>query len=211
MGTKRSTGISLAVLALTFWAATSATAQAAAHPADLAAGSPSATTTPSVSRAASTPRAQASETVALGFNSTDWRYLQVPPATDQPWFFKRGFDDSDWPTGQEAFGSVRGGCSWNTTETVKTSWAPNTDILTRHWVHIPRDAQQVHISGTIDNDAQVFFNGSLVEAVNSGSCRPNAIDVVVPASDIECCNLLAIRGHDSGLATFLNVQVTYTT
>ncbi|NJP99570.1 IPT/TIG domain-containing protein [Streptomyces zingiberis] len=153
---------------------------------------------------------ETAETIVLAFDSTDWRYLQAPPAADQPSFYKRGFDDSDWPTGQAAFGSIHGPCPWNNRETVKTIWTPNTDLLVRHWVYIPRSAQQVRISGTVDNDAQVYFNGSLVQSVRSGWCRPNAIDVVVPASDVECCNLLAVRAQDHGSATFLNVQVSYT-
>ncbi|MEV4115745.1 hypothetical protein [Nonomuraea sp. NPDC049695] len=144
----------------------------------------------------------------LDYNSTGWRYRQVPPATDVPLFYERGFDDSEWETGQAGFGTASG-CSFNNPENVKTSWARNTDILVRHWLHLPRDAQQVRIQGTIDNDAQVYLNGHLVQSVRSGSCRTGAIDVVVPAEYLECCNLLAIRGHDYGVSTYLNVRVTY--
>ncbi|NUW46052.1 hypothetical protein [Nonomuraea rhodomycinica] len=144
----------------------------------------------------------------LDYNSTGWRYRQVPPATDVPLFYERGFDDSEWQTGQAGFGTASG-CSFNTPENVKTSWARNTDILVRHWLHLPRNAQQVRIQGTIDNDAQVYLNGHLVQSVRSGYCRTGAIDVVVPAEYLECCNLLAIRGHDYGGSTYLNVRVTY--
>lgn len=84
-------------------------------------------------------------------------------------------------------GTVDGGCTWNTTTDVKTAWKPNTDLLARYWVHVPRNAQQVRARGTVDNDAQVYCNGYLVQA-----------------------NLPAIRGHDFGGAIYLNVQVTYT-
>lgn len=157
---------------------------------------------------ASPARAHQTVVTALGYNSTDWKYIQVPPATDEPLFYERNFDDSLWPTGQEGFGTARG-CSWNNPANVKTPWAVNTDILVRHWLHIPRDARQVRIQGTIDNDAHVYFNGHLVQTARSGFCVGGAINVVVPANDLECCNLLAIRGHDYGAATYLNVEVTY--
>ncbi|GAA2904156.1 hypothetical protein GCM10010517_70180 [Streptosporangium fragile] len=145
---------------------------------------------------------------ALDYNSTGWTYLQVPSAADVPLFYERGFDDSTWQTGQSGFGTATG-CSFNNPTNVKTPWAVNTDILVRHWFHIPRDAQQVRIQGTVDNDAQVYLNGHLVQTAKSGHCKTGAIDVVVPAGYLDCCNLLAIRGHDYGGSTYLNVRVTY--
>jgi hypothetical protein len=152
--------------------------------------------------------ARAANVTALGYNSTGWTYRQVPPGTDEPAFYERGFDDSDWPAGREGFGT-RAGCSFNTPENVHTAWAPNTDMLVRHWVHIPRDAQQVRIEGTIDNDARVYFNGHLVQTALSGGCATGAVNAVVPDEYLECCNVLAIRGHDYGGSTYLNVRVTY--
>lgn len=158
---------------------------------------------------ASPTRMRQTVVTALGYNSTDWRYLQVPPAADQRFFYARSYDDSGWPSGQEGFGTIGGPCIWNNPANVKTHWAVNTDILARHWVHIPRDAQQVRIQGTVDNDANVFLNGHLLQTARSGNCNAGAINVVVPAYYLDCCNLLAIRGHDYGLATYLNVEVTY--
>jgi hypothetical protein len=153
--------------------------------------------------------ARATVVTALGYNSTDWTYRQVAPGADAPLFYEQGFDDSAWPTGQEGFGTSTG-CSFNNPANVKTPWAVNTDMLVRHWVHIPRDAQQVHIEGTIDNDARVYFNGHLVQTAVSGFCKTGAINVIVPDRYLGCCNLLAIRGHDYGGSTYLNVRVTYT-
>ncbi|MCO5967680.1 hypothetical protein [Actinoallomurus soli] len=180
-------------------------------PVGLAAGSLLAAMALTTAAPASASPAGKRQTVvtALGYNSTDWRYLQVPPAADQPLFADRSFDDSGWPSGQEGFGTVNRTCKWNNPANVKTNWAVNTDILARHWVHIPRDAQEVRIQGTVDNDASVYFNGHLLQAAKSGNCNAGAIDVVVPANYLDCCNLLAVRGHDYGLATYLNVAVTY--
>ncbi|MFI9597449.1 hypothetical protein [Nonomuraea sp. NPDC052265] len=161
------------------------------------------------SASASPARTRQNVVTVLGYNSTDWKYLQVPPADNAPLFYAPNFDDSGWSTGQEGFGTTNGICAWNNSTNVKTSWAVNTDILVRHWVHIPRDARLVRIQGTIDNDAQVYFNGRLVQTVKSGGCAAGAINVVVPARAMERCNLLAIRGHDYGVGTYLNVEVSY--
>jgi hypothetical protein len=163
---------------------------------------------PASASAAPAKGARATVVTALGYNSTDWTYRQVPPAADAPMFYMRGYDDSAWPTGQEGFGTSTG-CPWNTPANVKTPWALNTDLLVRHWIHLPRDAQSVHIEGTIDNDARVYLNGHLVQTALSGGCQPGAINVVVPDSYLDCCNLLAIRGHDYGGSAYLNVRVTY--
>lgn len=181
-------------------------------PTGLAAGSllaAMALSPPTAASASPVGSARVTVVTALGYNSTDWRYRQVPPGTDEPLFFERSFDDSDWSTGQEGFGTTGGTCPWNNSANVKTPWAVNTDILVRHWLHIPRDAQAVRIRGTVDNDARVYLNGHLLQTAASGNCNAGAIDVVVPARYVECCNLLAIRGHDYGGETYLNVEVTY--
>ncbi|WP_432928524.1 hypothetical protein ACQPZZ_02450 [Microbispora sp. CA-135349] len=159
--------------------------------------------------AAQAANARSYVVTALGYNSTGWTYRQVPATTQVPDFAERGFDDSAWPTGQAGFGTTNGTCSWNNPANVKTPWAVNTDILVRHWLHLPRDAQEVRIQGTVDNDAQVYFNGHLLQSVKGGNCAGGTIDVVVPAAYLDCCNLLAARGHDVGVAAYLNLRVTY--
>jgi hypothetical protein len=163
---------------------------------------------PAAAFAAPATSARAATVTALGFNSTDWTYRQVQPAADAPAFYERGFDDSGWPNGREGFGTGTG-CPFNTPANVHTAWAPNTDLLVRHWIHLPRDAQEVRIEGTIDNDARVYFNGHLVQTAMSGNCISGAVEAVVPDSYLDCCNVLAIRGHDYGASTYLNVRVTY--
>src|SRR4051794_9104069 len=99
--------------------------------------------------ASASPAAPQRETItALDYSSTGWNYLQVTPGNQVPGFQRPNFDDSRWSTGQAAFGTTTG-CAFN--DSVKTSWQPNTDILARHWLHIPRRAQDVRIQGTIDN------------------------------------------------------------
>jgi hypothetical protein len=154
------------------------------------------------------PAASAQETViALDYNSHGWRYLQVAPDTDVPAFQNPNFDDSAWPTGQAAFGTPTG-CAFNSS--VKTRWQTHTHILLRHWVQLPRGAQNVRIEGTVDNDAQVYLNGQHLQSAQGGDCRANTINVTVPSDVLQCCNLLAIHGSDTGVSSFLDVRVTYT-
>lgn len=157
--------------------------------------------------ASASPATEATVT-ALDYNSTGWRYLQVAADADVPLFHMPGFDDSGWASGQAAFGTSTG-CAYNAS--VKTQWDVGTDILLRHWVHLPANAQEVRIHGTVDNDALVYLNGHLLQSVQSGSCQTDAIDVVVAREALRCGNLLAIRGHDYGQSTFLDVRITYTT
>ena len=82
-------------------------------------------------------------------------------------------------------------------------------MLIRHELTIPTNAANVHISGTIDNNAAVYINGTLVDDVQSGSCEADAIDADIPAADLGATNLLAIRATDLGSADFVDVQVTY--
>ena len=114
-----------------------------------------------------------------------------------------------WSAGQAGFGTTNHVCSWNKTTMVHTHWRTFTDMLARHWITIPRNATNVHIEGTIDNDATVYINGHQVLYAASGNCKADAIDVTVPAKDLDPQTLLAIRGHDTGVATYLDVTVTY--
>jgi hypothetical protein len=149
-----------------------------------------------------------SPATALAYGSSGWSYQQVAYAADQG-FEQPSFDASNWPVGQAGFGTTDGRCAWNNTGQVKTNWDPGTDMLLRHQLAIPAGATDVHITGTIDNNAEVYVNGTLIDNVQSGNCQPDAIDVDIPAADIGTNNLLAIRATDLGDADFIDVQVTY--
>jgi hypothetical protein len=146
----------------------------------------------------------------LPYQSEGWKYQQVAPGADSG-FQDPGYGVSDWPTGQAGFGTTGGTCPWNNSTDVHTPWDANTDMLVRHSLTIPADATSIHIAGTIDNDATVYINGIQVQYVQSGNCAAGAIDVTVPAKDLKPTSLLAIRGHDYGDATYLDVTVTYNT
>jgi len=155
------------------------------------------------------PRPWVETIVALPYGARDWQYKQVPWGAD-PHFYFPIINPHGWHDGRAAFGTTNGSCSWNNSTYVHTQWALNTDMLTRHWLRIPAHAFNVRISGTIDNDATVYFNGDELQSVTSGNCQSGAIDVTVPRRDLNRgYDLLAIRGHDYGVADFLDVTVTY--
>jgi hypothetical protein len=76
-------------------------------------------------------------------------------------------------------------------------------------VKIPAKAKSVRIKGTVDNDAYVYLNGHLLQHVKNRYCKSGGINVLVPTRDLKPDSVLAIRGHDYGGSTYLNVQVTY--
>jgi hypothetical protein len=164
----------------------------------------------SLTTAVSTTAALAADApvVVLGFASPGWAYKQVP-YDGEAGFEALGFDDTAWAVGQAGFGTTDGVCPWNTTERVHTAWDPGTDMLLRHRFTLPAGASGVHISGTVDNNADVYVNGTLVQHVESGFCTADGINADVPDAAIGQDNVVAIRGRDLGSATFIDVQVTY--
>jgi hypothetical protein len=147
--------------------------------------------------------------VALPYGARGWQYKQVPWGAD-PYFYYPVIDPRGWQFGRAAFGTTNGTCFWNSPTYVHTHWDLNTDMLTRHWLKIPDRATNVQIIGTVDNNATVYFNGVVLQSVSSGNCQADAINVTVPRRDLEWrYDLLAIRGHDYGVADFLDVTVTY--
>ena len=146
--------------------------------------------------------------VALAYGSTGWSYRQV--AHDKvPNFYKVGFNDSAWPTGQEGFGTTGGPCSWNKPADVHTPWTLNTDMLVRQSFSLPGDATDLRVQGTIDNDADVYLNGHLLQSVQSGDCQAGAISTKARQDYLKPGDVIAVRGQDFGDADYLNVKVTY--
>ncbi|MBI2887108.1 MAG: hypothetical protein HYY02_07855 [Chloroflexi bacterium] len=123
-------------------------------------------------------------------------------------FEQPGYDASSFSTGDAGFGTTSGGCSWNNSTAIKTSWPANTDLLLRKELTLPAGAHSLRVRGTVDNDATVYLNGQLLGSVQSGFCHSPNIDFTAPDSLLlPGTNLLAIRGHDYGGATYLDVEV----
>ncbi len=158
--------------------------------------------------APSSAKADDSGQVIIPYLATGWKSLDVATGADAG-FEAPGYDDSSWASSQAGFGTTDGTCSWNNPASVNTAWAPNTDILVRHHFTVPAGSGDLHLVGTVDNDADIYVNGIELGTVSSGFCAAGAIDIKVPAADLNASdNVLAIRGTDEGQATYLDVQLS---
>jgi len=171
---------------------------------------PIALLTTAVAAPASAAPAVSAPTVALDFMSEGWSYQEVPFDGIQD-FQEPAYDDQSWTVGRAGFGTVEGRCSWNNTSQVSTPWTPGTDLLLRRDVEIPVGATGVHLSGTIDNNADVYVNGFLIQHAESGFCGPGGINADVPTSVLGQQNVVAIRARDLGDAAYVDLQITYAT
>ncbi|MBI4504222.1 MAG: hypothetical protein HY691_01695 [Chloroflexi bacterium] len=143
----------------------------------------------------------------IPFQATGYKYKVVAWGAESG-FQQPAYNDASFSTGNAAFGTTFG-CAFNTNGSVKTTWPPNTDLLLRKQFTLPPGAHSLRVQGTVDNDATVYINGQLIGSVQSGFCLTSNIDFTAPDSLlIAGTNLLAIRGHDYGGATYLDVQVS---
>jgi hypothetical protein len=145
----------------------------------------------------------------IPYESHGWKYKQVAHG-DQAGFEVPSFDDSGWATGQAGFGTTDQRCAWNNEASVHTPWSPDTDVLIRKHFAVPAGTTSIHIAGTVDNDAQLWINGTPLNPVAGDFCEGDNINFDVPASALGSDNVLAIRGIDRGAATYLDVEVTAT-
>lgn len=145
---------------------------------------------------------------AVPFGASGYQYNQVSWGAEAG-FEEPSYDASSWSTGQAAFGTTYP-CLFNANGSVKTNWDVNTDLLVRKEFSLPAGAHNVRVQGTVDNDATVYLNGEPIGTVASGFCASPNIDITAPNSAVVAgTNLLAIRGHDYGGGTYLDVTVTY--
>lgn len=119
-------------------------------------------------------------------------------------------DDSSWAQGNAPFGTTNGPCAVNTLTNINTIWPVNTDLLVRGQFRLPAGAHDLHVAGTVDNDATVHVNGHEIGHVESADCASPNIDFTAPDSTLLTGdNLIAVRGHDYGIATYLDLRVTF--
>ena len=145
--------------------------------------------------------------IVFDYESAGWKYLDTTPGASAG-FQDPAFDDSGWAIGQAGFGTVDGTCSWNNADQVHTQWTPLTDMLVRRHFSVPTGATTLHLSGSIDNTASIYLNGTLVATASSGFCDAGAISLDIPATGLPADSVLAIRASDDGSATYLDVQMT---
>jgi len=142
----------------------------------------------------------------LPYGATGYRYAIVAHGAQTPGYESPGYDDSGWSVGDAAFGTA-GTCPLG--PTIKTSWPPNTDIWVRKHLNIPLVAGWVTVSVAVDNDVAVWWNGTQVgSAVHDGCASLDSFTFAVPPGALRSGdNLLAVRGADRGLETYLDVTV----
>jgi RHS repeat-associated protein len=141
------------------------------------------------------------------FQAPDWHYKVYPYGTVPDNVGALNFDDSSYALGRGAFGSG-GGCAVQST--VHTTWPLNTEIVLRRVVELPANVTNVRVSGTVDNDVQVFINGVAASGFITHENCPQLDDTrinVVTTSVAPGSNLFVVRGRDRGVESFLDVRL----
>jgi hypothetical protein len=145
-------------------------------------------------------------TTVVPYGASGYRYEVVAHGA-LPTFQSPGFDASGFSTGAAPFGSG-GSCPLD--PTVQTLWPIETDVLVRRTINFPSGASGVTIAIAIDNDAFVYWDGNLVGSQIHEHCATRgSLIVSVPDALVHPGNnLLAVRGVDHGVETFLDIRVT---
>lgn len=119
------------------------------------------------------------------------------------------FDDSGWAPAQAPFGNQDPAlCAFGTPNTY---WAEGSFLAVRKTIALPAGAHSLHLVGTIDNDVEIYVNGTYVTTVFDGFCHPGGIDVVVPDSALNPggVNVIAALAVDTGATTYLDLKATF--
>jgi hypothetical protein len=149
-------------------------------------------------------------TVIIPYLDTEYKYMIVPGGAETG-FEVPFYNDNLFSIGNAGFGTYYSGPLY-TPEYVKTIWPLNTDLLIRKEFELPADASNLIISIAIDNDAQVFVNGIIISGgwvKHSGLAERDSFVFQVPASIlVPGTNLIAVRGHDYGGASYFDLQLT---
>ncbi len=152
---------------------------------------------------------------AIQYGST-WAYAssEVPEGWMNP-----GFDASGWATDSGPFSNAApvycagsyGDAGLPTTG--NTDFPIGGSLYLRNSFVLPADAWGLHLSGTIDNYAAMWVNGSSYGSANGGNCSTGDINVDVPNASLQrgaTSNLVAVNASDDGsTATYFALQATY--
>lgn len=160
------------------------------------------------------------DSVLVGYGATGYRYKVVDSTTSGGGFEQAAFNDTTagFANGNAAFGSG-GSCALQST--VNTNWPVNNDILLRKLFVVPGGVGNVKIKMAIDNDAQVFVNGTDVTATASpsnlaggfqrheGCATLDSFIFTVPTGVIHTgTNLVTVRARDRGVEGFVDISIT---
>jgi len=101
----------------------------------------------------------ASPQVLVPFSSGGWKYKDDAYDGDSG-FQSPSYDVSSWSTGTAAFGETQGNCGVNRSGAVHAQWTLDTDMLLRQRVSVPASATTLIVNVAIDNDVQVWVDGT---------------------------------------------------
>jgi hypothetical protein len=154
----------------------------------------------------SSPTSAAAQTTVVPYGASGYRYMVVAHGAF-PTFQSPAFDDSGFTTGSAPFGSG-GSCPLD--PTVQTPWPTDTDLLVRRTINFPAGAKDVTVGVAIDNDVDVYWNGSLVgQHSHEGCATQDSLVAAVPDALVQAGNnVLAVRGIDRGIISFLDIRVS---
>ncbi|HUI10972.1 MAG TPA: hypothetical protein VL221_11640, partial [Bacteroidota bacterium] len=160
----------------------------------------------------------------MPYRSAGYKYQVVKPnASVIKTFATATFNDAAWTTGTAAFGAVNPpgapACPMNDTAHIKVVWPASQDMLVRRHFTVPAGALNVKVALALENQVQVFLNGTDISGgVRDGdSCAaPGTFVFSVPASLVKTGdNVIALHGiyevnsddpyYRSG---YLDVQIT---
>jgi len=174
--------------------------------------------------------------IQIGYGASNYRYLLIGSNSPPAGFPGSTFVDASWPLGSAAFGSGPGSpdhCSLDAT--VQTTWPASknsstasnpkktSDVLLRKTFLTPSGWNgTVSIAAAVDNDLQVFINGTDITA-SAGSaayvggfqthegCATRGSFVFTASNSILVkgnTNLIAVRARDRGRTSYVDLQLT---
>ena len=142
----------------------------------------------------------------VAYGSCGWLFMQVPQGGGG------GFENgpgTGFARGCAPFGSAGLTATCPSLPEPQTNWDVNTDMLLLRTVTIPVGATSVNVGVAIDNDVTVFWDGVLIGSNGHGGCA-TFDSFVYSAPTTPGDHLLAVRGHDFGVVSFLDVSVVVT-
>jgi hypothetical protein len=152
---------------------------------------------------------------AIGYGSS-WAYTSSTPASG---WMNPGFDASSWATDAAPFSNTTPVYCAGAYGAAGLPTAANTDfpiggtLYLRNSFSLPSDAWGLHLTGTIDNYASVWVNGSSYGNATGGGCSTGDIAVDVPSANLTrgaASDLVAVKASDDGAtATYFALKATY--
>ncbi len=102
-----------------------------------------------------------------------------------------------------------GGAGCNMLKSVKSNWPVNTTLKLTHVFTVPAGATNFRIQLSIDNDAKIYLNNSLIGSVVHGDCPKldeelvtDTVGALKPGSE----NTLKIEAVDRGVVSFFDLR-----